>query len=412
MADDGAVTLLAVGDVFLDRPEPAGAFEAVREVFAAGDVVVGNCEGAYAESWERAPSAAAPLVGTLEALDVVAGGGFDVMALANNHYVDGGHPAARGTREALRAAGVATAGAGENLDDARRPAVLEAGGRTVAVLSYASVFPHGYEARPGAPGLAPLRAHNLYTPWEANDWNPGIQPRVTTVPHKPDHAAFEEDIRKAKESADIVVVNVHWGDFTRPFVLTDHERRAARLAIDAGADAVLGHHHHLLRAVETYRGKPIFYGLSHFAFDAVNVEQRIMEEGILLEAVDPDWIRNILRRFGEYRMTTREDSPLLPFHPDSRMTGIAAIRFGADGDVELGFVPCILGADNVPTPVDSDSEDGARVGEYLTRCCAEEMIQTTLEPGGMTVGPVSAFAVRAAEEGQEAAAAAAAAAGG
>src|SRR6059036_3861821 len=61
-AGDGAITVLAVGDVFLDRPEPAAAFDAVRDVLAAGDVVIGNCEGAYADEWERAPSSIGPVV--------------------------------------------------------------------------------------------------------------------------------------------------------------------------------------------------------------------------------------------------------------------------------------------------------------------------------------------------------------
>src|SRR3954447_8489784 len=120
-----AVTLLAVGDVFLDRPQLNEAFEGVRDVFAAADVVVGNCEGTYGEKFKRAPSSAGPLLGTVESRDAVCRSGINVMGLANNHILDGGHSAMLETRDAFRTAGIATTGAGENLTAAREPAIVE-----------------------------------------------------------------------------------------------------------------------------------------------------------------------------------------------------------------------------------------------------------------------------------------------
>ena len=98
--------------------------------------------------------------------------------------------------------------------------------------------------------------------------SPGVAPPVASVPNGVEVDAMMSDIAEAKRQADVVLASFHWGDATRPTVLTDHEWRTARSAIDAGADVVVGHHHHVLRGVEVYRGKPIFYGLGNFIWDA------------------------------------------------------------------------------------------------------------------------------------------------
>jgi capsule synthesis protein PGA_cap len=367
-----SLRISAVGDVFLERDEPGEAFEHVRDVFAASSLVFANLEGVYAAQWHRAPSAGVPLVADPKFVPHLAEAGIDVVSLANNHSVDGGFQALLETRDRVLAAGMAAAGAGADNADARKPAFLDTDAGRVAVLAYASVFPHGYEARPGWPGLAPMRAATHYEPWETNEWNPGLLPKVTTVPHEGDQRALLADIASAREQADLVIASFHWGDFTRPVVLTDHERRTARLAVDAGADVVLGHHHHLLRGVEHYRGKPIFYGLGHFVFDLPDFENRLARDAYLGRG-DAAEVRASKRRFGEYRIGPREGFPLLPFHADARLTGIATVT--RDGDrLRAQFVPCVLGPDNKPTP--ATGAEAQRVADYLQRCCDEEDLPT------------------------------------
>src|SRR5436309_964566 len=122
-------------------------------------------------------------------------------------------------------------------------------------------------------------AYDLYIPYERHEWNPGLLPQVVSALDDEDADRVQSDIAEAKTVADIVVVSAHWGDFSRPFVLTDHERQCARLFIDSGADVVLGHHHHLLRGVEWYEGRPIFYGLGHFVFDQPHLAMQLAAEG-------------------------------------------------------------------------------------------------------------------------------------
>jgi hypothetical protein len=140
---------------------------------------------------------------------------------------------------------------------------------------------------------------------------------------------------------------------------------------------VLGHHHHLLRGIEFYRGKPVFYGLGHFAFDLPELEERLRESAYLGRG-DQRLRRESARRFGEHRIGAREGYPLLPFHPDGRLTGFAVLSYD-DGVPRTGFAPCVLGPDNSPRPVAAATSEGAEVVDYLERACAFEELPTRFE---------------------------------
>lgn len=255
-----AITLALVGDVYIDRPDPRSALRHVRPVLDDADYRFANLESIYTDTPQLAPSALLPAyVGTANAAAML-DRPFDVVSLAHNHTLDAGHEAMLQTRQWLEDHGVRTCGAGADIVQARTPATVTVAGRTVACLAYASMMPVGYEARHNWPGIAPMRARNVYegTP---NHWIPGEQPRVRTEPLPEDVEALVADIRSARERADVVIVSFHWGDWTRKFFVSDHEQRTARLAIDAGADIVVGHHHHALRGMDWYRDRPIFYGM-------------------------------------------------------------------------------------------------------------------------------------------------------
>jgi poly-gamma-glutamate capsule biosynthesis protein CapA/YwtB (metallophosphatase superfamily) len=256
-----------VGDVLVNRPDPLKVFADVRGVLAAPDVLFGNLEGTYTDDPHPVPGVIGGSGAPAKYLDVFPEAGFDVMSLANNHILDVGYDAMLENRSRLRDGGVQTCGAGRDLAEAREPAVVEAGGLRIAFLAYASVFPVGYEARQTMPGLAPVRAHTIWRDPYPSINVPGKLPLVSTIPDEGDLARLAEDISSARARADVVVTSFHWGDYSRPFHLTDHETRTARYAIDSGADLVVGHHHHALRGFEWYRGKPIMYGLGHFVFD-------------------------------------------------------------------------------------------------------------------------------------------------
>ena len=70
-------------------------------------------------------------------------------------------------------------------------------------------------------------------------------------------------MRQLREQVDVVVVSMHWGIHFEPGTIADYQYEAAHAAIDAGADVILGHHGHVIKGVEFYRGKPVFYSLGN-----------------------------------------------------------------------------------------------------------------------------------------------------
>ena len=114
------------------------------------------------------------------------------------------------------------------------------------------------------PGCAPMRASTFY---QQVDYQPGTPPEIISVANRDDLAAAIEDIKKAKASADIVVVSFHWGLHHMRGTLAMYEREVAHAVIDAGADLIVGHHPHVLKGIEVYKGKAVFYSMGNFAFD-------------------------------------------------------------------------------------------------------------------------------------------------
>ncbi|MCG8546495.1 MAG: CapA family protein, partial [Alphaproteobacteria bacterium] len=202
-------------------------------------------------------------------------------------------------------------------------------------------------------------------------------------PFPEDMAALQQILETARASVDVLVVSFHWGKSVRPATLMDYEVSYGRAAVEFGADLVLGHHHHLLRAVEIHKQKPIFFGLSHFAFDMPGLE----------EALGPDRIER-LKKSGEFAIYPREGYPLLPFHPDARMTAIAVILFDNRSIGRQLLIPCLINPKNQPVPVDVASEMGRRIRDYLDRITKDVGLRTMYAPSETRIAGHSALEVR------------------
>ncbi len=364
-----------VGDVSVNRENPIEVFSKVRDVLDAPDVLFANLEGPYADDPRPVPSALSWMSSPAANLDVYAQAGFDVMSLANNHILDVGYDAMLENRARLRSQGVRTCGAGDCLDDARRPAIVEAGGLRVAFLAYASVFPVGYAARSDSPGLVPMRAYNVWREANPTLHAPGVRPFARTVPDEADLAALADDIRRAHEVADLVITSFHWGDFWRPLHLTDHEIRTARYCIDQGAAMVVGHHHHTLRGMEWYKGKPIMYGLGHFVFD---VRLEWDEDDFKRKTVEADPGGYVEQ--GDFIPGPREGWPLLPMPEECRMTAFAWAMADGNGITDIGVLPCRLAPDGLVNPLRLDSPEGREVTGYLDKCNSAPRLRSRITP--------------------------------
>jgi poly-gamma-glutamate synthesis protein (capsule biosynthesis protein) len=360
-----------VGDLLVDRENPDEVFDEVRDILAVPDLVTGNCECAYAENPEISPGVTVPVTAHPHNVPAIARAGIGLVTLANNHALDAGHRGLFEMHRHFEEAGVLHCGTGRNIEEARKPALARAGDLTVAVLSYATFFPRGYEALDDWAGLAPIRSFTSCRDRLPNVWSPGTPPIVSTIPHEADVENLRADIAKAREAADIVIVQLHGGDYHRPFLLSDFETFTARLAVDSGAHAVAAHHHHVLRGVEWYRDAPIFYGLGHFVFDLQNFRgpKELVPER---EAIDPETDES-------YDLAPRQGWPYLPWHRDARMTMLAWIRARAGAIDAAGFLPCMLNRRGQVYAVAPESEEGRQVTDYVRKGCEVAGLKARLE---------------------------------
>jgi poly-gamma-glutamate capsule biosynthesis protein CapA/YwtB (metallophosphatase superfamily) len=263
------LTICAVGDVRIDyekakRPDPEAAFALCADVFQAADINFFNCEGVYTDRVVNVPSQHTPSSTTPENFRAMAWAGFNVCSLANNHGYDRGAEGLLDTIDLARSHDVAVSGAGRNIEEARTPAIVERKGTKVAFLSYNCVGPVEFAAQHDRPGDAPMRVSTVY---QAIEYQPGTPCKILTFADPEDLAALKEDIAKAKEAADLVVVHFHWGMHHIQAMIHMYQQQLAHEAIDAGVDLVLGEHDHVVKGMEVYKGVAIFYGLGDFLVD-------------------------------------------------------------------------------------------------------------------------------------------------
>jgi len=275
------VTVLAVGDVLVNREQPDSMFAFVAETIRSSDISFCQLETNYSELGSRSPHARLPMRAHPRNAPALKGAGFDVVSFTSNHALDWGLDAFVDTIKTIESIGIKIIGVGLNIEEARKPLILDVRGSKVAFLAYGSILPAGYWAESDKPGCTPLRAWTLYEQVEMDQ--PGTPPRIHTFAHEGDKAFMIEDVKRTKADSDIVIVSMHWGIHFTEAEIASYQKEAAHAAIDAGADAVIGHHSHILKPIETYRGKPIFYSLGNFVFD--QNFSKDTKRGLLVEVV-------------------------------------------------------------------------------------------------------------------------------
>lgn len=372
MNDATGLTLLAVGDIGPDREDASELFELNAALLHEADLTFGQLEFVLSEKGERLPQVRHTVQSRSEHAASLAKSGFDVISFAGNHCLDFGASAMLDTVENLENAGLQVVGVGSDLQAARRPVVTERNGETVAVLAYSSVLPHSFWATENRAGCAPMRAFTVHEPVEHDQ--PGTPARIHTFPHREDLAGLCADIRKQKEAGHVVVVSLHWGIHFIPAVIADYQRDVAHAAIDAGADVILGHHSHILKGVEIYKGVPIFYSLANFAMDTRITPAHVATKGFQeIIALNPEWVPDFDSTFN--------------FPPDSRMTIMARLRIESGRVVDTA---CTLGwiNDNSQTePLDAADDRFGDVLDYLRRITVDADLPTIYEVDGDLVRP-------------------------
>ncbi len=253
-------TLLFAGDIMLSRSVGAKLrasgdfrfpFSRIASTTRAADIAFANLESPISDRGADQGSIysfrAEPR--TVEGLLYA---GFDVLSLANNHMLDWGPDALSQTVDLLHAVGIRTAGAGNDEEEANAPAIFDLNGTKIGFLAYTTLLPESFEARGEAPGIS-----------------------------RSERTFMESAVRALKNSADLLVVSLHWGNEYES-VSNEPQRLLGHALIDAGADLVVGHHPHVAQEVERYHNGWIAYSLGNFVFDQ-NFSKETMQ-GLLLRA--------------------------------------------------------------------------------------------------------------------------------
>lgn len=343
--------LLMVGDLVLDEPDADSLFDASRELLRGGDVVIGHVETPHTDRGvEMAADVPAP-ASDPKNLEALGPAGFHVATLAGNHVADRGPEGIEDTIAGLARQGIASCGAGPNLAAARAPAIVERAGAWVAVLSYNTVGPKESWAGPHRAGCAYVR---VLTHYELEMASPGGPPSVYTFAEPVSLEAMQADVEEARAKADVVVVAFHKGIVHTPAVLAMYERPISRAAVEAGADIVIGHHAHILRGIELYKGRPIFHGLGNFVTvtNALSVNQD--------HPARREWA---IKRKQVFGFEPDLAYPTYPFHPEAKNAIVAECRID-EGGVRAGFHPCWIAPDGQPHPVAREGR-GEAVKAYM-----------------------------------------------
>jgi len=225
-----------IGTLMLERDGWAYPLWRIAPLLHSADITFVNLEGPISSrgtnhgsiySFRADPRAVATLTAA----------GIDVVSLANNHIFDWGPEALQDTVILLDEAGIIHAGAGQNYEAAHTPAVISRGGISFAFLAYTNLVPRSFTLASSTPAVA----------WAEPD-------------------AIAEDIRRAREQADAVIISFHFGD---EYSLTHNafQETLAHAAIDAGATLVIGHHPHVVQEVGKYKDGYIAYSLGNLLFD-------------------------------------------------------------------------------------------------------------------------------------------------
>lgn len=359
-----SIRVMAVGDLVLDEPNPDFYFAPSTSLIRSADLAIAQIEVPHTTSQEvtsvdvpAPPAAPGHLAAVVRA-------GFGVATLAGNHIYDCGTAGVMDTVRHCRDNGLQVTGAGANLDEARRPAVTERGGHRIGVLDYNCVGPRESWATSRKAGCSYLQ---VLTHYELDSANPGGPPSIYTFCEPGSLASLREDVANLRREVDVLVVVLHKGIGHTPAQIAAYEFEAAHAVIDAGADAVVGHHAHILRGIEMYRGAPVFHGLGNF----------VTVTSALTPANDDSperraWAARRRKLFGF------EPDPAMPtyaFHPESRNTAVAVIDVEPDGKISAGFIPCWIDDDARPVPLGPDDE-GRNVAAYMERITSEAGLDT------------------------------------
>ncbi len=367
------VALCAVGDIsVLYHEQPELAFANITDTIKAADIAFCQLEETLSERGCVNLLSRSSVCGHPRVASALKSVGFDIVSFASNHCLDSGTEAFLDTIDVLTRNGLKVIGAGKDIQQARQPAIIECDDLRIAFLGYNSILQKRVWADHNKPGCAPLRVFTVYEPIEYDQ--PGQPSRAYTFAHPADLEAMKADITKARDLADVVIVSFHWGLHLVRALLAGYQRDIGHAAIDCGADLIIGHHPHLLKGIEVYKGKVIFYSLGNFymesritkAYPQISPGTKELMETYGWE-IEPEW------------------GKIYPYPVDSRKTVIAKAVISSGKVERVSFLPSIIDKRAMPRILSPKDQDFYEVLKYIEAISHSQGLETSFDIDGEEV---------------------------
>ncbi len=269
--------------------------EGLRDLMKNVDIMTVNCECSLSERGEPLDGKSFTFRGKPENASIMAKLGVDVASIANNHIYDYGPDALVDTYDAIEAAGILPVGAGNDLEQAMEPVCFIANGRKISIVA-ATQIERTYNY---------TRQATADTPGVLKTYDPGL---------------FCEVIKKADANSDVVIAYVHWGTEKVNYV-DESQLELAKAFVEAGADAVIGAHPHVLQGLEFVEQVPVAYSLGNFWFGSTSTDGH-----------------------------------------NKRDTAVAEIVIKKNGELLMKFLPCVQ--QDFATSLITDPEEYKRIKDY------------------------------------------------
>jgi poly-gamma-glutamate synthesis protein (capsule biosynthesis protein) len=379
-------TLVSVGDLLMEcRCEAGFLFDGVREEISKATVALGQGESVltnrgnptYVDPFCTQIKGASP-----EYAKNMREAGFDVLTLCSNHIWDLGREGIEDTIAACDANGLLHTGAGMTLDEASRPAIMDVDNVKYGFIGYICTGPVGSWAQIDKPGCNYI--HSVTAFEYAVPCIGGIPARYS-YPLEEDLERMRKDILSLRPQVDVLSVSIHKGVGFIPAAISPHEFAIAHAAVDAGADVVFGHHGHILKGVEVYKGKAIFHDLSNFMAISEKDGAPFFRYGSKMEhRVQNDYTyeQKIAR---EKEFNRRNGGPFIwgplgtpaPWPPREIVFSGIAKCYVSNGKIEkVSLVPCKFNDDGYINKIDRNTTDAEDYFAYLTNITRNAYMDT------------------------------------
>ncbi len=234
----GDLALLGCAESTPGRPFTLTISEEVKKLFRRSDVNIINLESPLTESNNKILKTGPHLRSNPDSIKLLSDLNINIACLSNNHIRDYGDEGVKDTIDTCRDVNIDIVGAGSDVDEASKPLILKVKGKKIAVLNFSE-----------------------------SEFNTASDLRAGSNPDDPIH--IWRTFEGVKGKVDFIIVIMHGGKEMHPYP-TPHQFKLFRFVADLGADAVIGHHSHVMGGYEIYKNKPIIYSLGNFIFDEKN----------------------------------------------------------------------------------------------------------------------------------------------